>query len=56
MNKEDVEYTDVTPKEGQTCGNCEYLYKKVHSGSHICSWVAGEIKPQGWCNRWVKGD
>ena len=52
MSQEDSEYTDKSTVEGQTCKNCEFAYQKVVSGKYICSQIAGEIQPPGWCKLW----
>ena len=61
MTKEDTEYTDKSTIPGKTCGNCEYAYTATFTQGTpnervICSWVQGDIKKPGWCNRWIKGN
>jgi hypothetical protein len=51
MSKEDSQYVDEASGE-QKCLNCEYLYKEVATGDHICSQIRGKVKPEGWCNQW----
>lgn len=55
MTQEDTEYTNEPLNTTQTCANCEFAYQKVITGKYICSQIRDEIKPQGWCNQWIKG-
>jgi len=53
ISQKDAEYVDKSEKEGQTCGNCEYIYKAGMKGErYICSQITGDIKPAGWCKYW----
>ena len=52
MPKPDSDYVDKSTVENQTCGNCEFAYKKVVSDAHICSQIDGLIKLEGWCRLW----
>ena len=54
MSQKETKYTDNSQVEGQTCGNCEFAYLKVANKKFICSQIRDEIKPSGWCDRWVK--
>ena len=56
MSKEDSDYSDKTPLESQTCENCEFLYLKPYKNKYICSKIAGEIVPAGWCKLWEAQD
>jgi len=58
MRKEAVDYTDDVKtakdaKDGERCGTCAYWYKRMATGQNICSIMSGEIKTEGWCNRWT---
>ena len=55
LSKKDSKYTDDSVVEGENCRNCEFIYYSLSADKYICSQVSGEIKPKGWCDRWVKG-
>lgn len=57
MSKEDSQYADISPAEGQYCGNCRFAYEKVvQPGRYICSKIRGTIQPEGWCKLWIGGE
>jgi len=56
IEQEDADYTDKSKVEEKTCANCEYAYQKVWNKKYLCSWVKGEINPEGWSKYWKKGE
>lgn len=51
-SREATEYTDKSEVEGQTCGNCSFMYFRTATQQFICSQIRGVIQPGGWSNRW----
>lgn len=56
MSREDAQYSDDGGTQETACANCEFLYQKTTSGKYICSQIRGEVRPEGWCNRWKLAD
>lgn len=56
MSQEDAQYSDDGGTQETACANCEFLYQKTTSGKYICSQIRGEVRPEGWCNRWKLAD
>jgi hypothetical protein len=51
MAPKDAEY--VSKQSGkQNCANCKYSYGHCQSGKYVCSMIAGNIAPAGWCRLW----
>jgi hypothetical protein len=47
--KGEARYTDKSPHEGKTCGNC-HMFRKPQR----CTLVSGVIRAPGWCKYWEK--
>ena len=56
MSQEDAQYSDDAGTQEAACANCEFLYQKTTNGKYICSQIRGEVRPEGWCNRWKLAD
>jgi hypothetical protein len=47
--KSEARYTDKSPHEGKTCGNC-HMFRKPQR----CTLVSGVIRAPGWCKYWER--
>lgn len=56
MTKLESEYVDHATTGTQRCENCDFAYLNVRFKTYICSQIQGEIKPQGWCRLWERGN
>lgn len=52
--RENHEYVDQSPVEGEYCDNCA-LWEDPEPGEDCggCSLLPGPFHPEGWCNAWV---
>jgi hypothetical protein len=49
-----LNYADVTPEEGQYCGNCRFKQDYEEDANCIgCQLFAGPVSPAGWCQSWA---
>jgi hypothetical protein len=49
-----LNYEDVTPEEGQYCGNCRFKQDYAQDASCLgCQLFAGPVSPAGWCQSWA---
>jgi hypothetical protein len=49
-----LNYVDVTPEEGQYCGNCRFQQAYEQDASCLgCQLFAGPVSPAGWCSSWA---
>ncbi len=51
MSPADAEYQDG-PHGSQACGNCDFAFKHVKSGTMICSQISVPIAAHSWCRLW----
>ena len=50
-----LEYTDVSPVEGQNCANCAlYVAATADDPCGTCQTVKGPIHPLGYCTIWAQ--
>ena len=49
-----LNYADVTPEEGQYCGNCRFKQDYAQDSNCLgCQLFAGPVSPAGWCQSWA---
>lgn len=53
MDPVDADYVGLSAVPGQTCGNCEFAFAHVGTGTVICSQIRDPIRLEGWCRLWA---
>ena len=50
--RESLRYTEESPQNDQTCGDCGFFAVSAEKGCGTCKLLKGPVNPMGRCNSW----